>query len=554
MNESTPEELGIGNFIRLILMQSKIIILVVFLVFAGGISNYFLSDRVYKITSLLQVYSNNSPMMNEGAALDFVLGSSTNDINNLISLYKSRNNILDIISNLNLNFLIEDLPNESTVDLIDFEGTYNFYNKTNNSLAIIFHNSYYEIFDSKDNLITKTQYDDLYEDNNFKILIGSNNNVPLNKKFNVEIFHPEAFYKRIKNGIEIYTTVKSNSFYSRGDGLIEVSYITNKPSEGIKLINYANNLFIKNNIETETEKARKAISFIDAQLQTINTILETNKSKLKSFKEDNQSINVDLEIKSIIENIANIEQQINKIDLELATALNDYTQDNPIYISLSQQKNALLSQKALIQEKIKDLPIAEQTYIDLYRDVEISQELYSELMSTKLGYSILEASTIGNIRVVDSAYKESIVSPKLSSIIIAVSISFFIMLLFALYRGLFLLPISNPAELADNGIKIPILGVLLKVEEDGDALENDRLNQALESLLVNVSSIDQANKVILFTSANPTMGKSFISRVFARKLAETNKKVLLLDLDLKRGQQKNSSLNLMKYQMMISGN
>ena len=112
----------------------------------------------------------------------------------------------------------------------------------------------------------------------------------------------------------------------------------------------------------------------------------------------------------------------------------------------------------------------------------------------------------------------------------------------------------KPCQLADNGIKIPILGVLLKVEEDGDALENDRLNQALESLLVNVSSIDQANKVILFTSANPTMGKSFISRVFARKLAETNKKVLLLDLDLKRGQQKNSSLNLMKYQMMISGN
>ena len=44
-------------------------------------------------------------------------------------------------------------------------------------------------------------------------------------------------------------------------------------------------------------------------------------------------------------------------------------------------------------------------------------------------------------------------------------------------------------------------------------------------------------KIVLITSATPANGKSFTARNIAKKLAMLNKKVLLFDLDLKRGAQ-----------------
>ena len=68
--------------------------------------------------------------------------------------------------------------------------------------------------------------------------------------------------------------------------------------------------------------------------------------------------------------------------------------------------------------EIRQLPIAQQEYIDLFREVEIAQLLYSELSNKKLEYSILEASTLGNMRIVDNAYVDIKLRPLLSSIFI----------------------------------------------------------------------------------------------------------------------------------------
>ena len=107
----TPQEkeLDIGRVIRLLLMQSKLIILIVFLGFALGVINFFTADRFYKNSSLLQVYSNQSNQLGSDLNLDLFLGNSnTSDIENIENLYKSRSNILQIIKEMNLNISIEE--------------------------------------------------------------------------------------------------------------------------------------------------------------------------------------------------------------------------------------------------------------------------------------------------------------------------------------------------------------------------------------------------------------------------------------------------------------
>ena len=263
--------------------------------------------------------------------------------------------------------------------------------------------------------------------------------------------------------------------------------------------------------------------------------MDLNKLKLKDFQEKNTSLNVDLEIESIIKSISEIESEINKIELEIAKAENTYTKTNPVFLGYINQRNALVNQKDIIESKIRELPLAQQEYIDLYRDVEISQDLYSELVNRKLGFSIMEASTIGNIRVVDEAYQDFRVSPKPFMLIFSVFFTFFASIFVALVRGLYFLPISNPAVKYKIATLMRQLLGLPYVELMDES--NERLLQSLESLILAIKSIEKIDKdnasIILITSPTAANGKSFISRSIATKLSELGHKTLLVDNDLK---------------------
>jgi tyrosine-protein kinase Etk/Wzc len=212
---------------------------------------------------------------------------------------------------------------------------------------------------------------------------------------------------------------------------------------------------------------------------------------------------------------------------------------------LLNQKAILQTQKTVIEDKIKKLPTAQQKYIDLFRDLEISQALYSELNNRRLSFSIREASTLGNIRVVDYAYVESVVSPQITTIFGVLILSLIIAIIGAIFRGLFFIPISNPAELADSYINNPIIGVIPKLDDlnanESEAMEKERLNQSLESVILNLNNLAEAreldNLCILITSPTPSNGKSLMSRLIARKYAKLGKKTLLMDCDYKRGGQ-----------------
>ena len=61
-------------------------------------------------------------------------------------------------------------------------------------------------------------------------------------------------------------------------------------------------------------------------------------------------------------------------------------------------------QKDEVLSEIEMMPKEQQEYIDLFNELEVSQALFEQLESRRLGFSILEASTIGDVRVIDEAY------------------------------------------------------------------------------------------------------------------------------------------------------
>ena len=88
---------------------------------------------------------------------------------------------------------------------------------------------------------------------------------------------------------------------------------------------------------------------------------------------------------------------------------------------------------------------------------------------------------------------------------------------------------------------MPILGEIpLMKDRDGEqaiVVEENKTSSVAESfrlLRSNMDFVAPQARVVMFTSTMPGEGKSFVSRNFAVTLAMTNKKVVLLDMDLRK--------------------
>ena len=533
------DDIDLGKIFRLILMQSKIIGLIIFLGISAGVASYFFTERTYKINSLLQVLNDQSSFSRD-MSIDLFMGSNaTTDFDNLELLYKSRTNMSDVILANKLN--IEVKNNFSNPDeFIEFFEV----NKFSPELReFVFEFSENTFLIKSEIGSDEFSYDKVSSLGNVTFQVKKPTILP-DLPTEIRYTNPENLYNFQKSKFSV-TSSNKRAIYTRGNGgLLEVSYLTNDVENGMKVLNYANNLFIKNNIESESETARSAIDFIDKNIDSIGQELEENKQKLSDFRERNKTVDVDLEIESIIQVVQTIESKINELNLEIAKASGEYTRTNPIYLSLIDQREELEKQKNTIEDEIGSLPFAQQNYIDLFRNVESSQKIYSELLDRKLEFSIKEASTLGNIRVIDPAYMEAVTNPRLSSIFYWFVFSVFGAFVFAIIRGMYFMPISNPAELPDSNIHKPILGVIPKVNPDSsDSGDEEKFRQSFESLVVNLkTTLETKNKLnrastIVITSPSPSNGKSFVSRNLSQKIADLGDKVVLLDCDLKRGDQ-----------------
>ena len=538
-NSNAEIEIDFGRIIRLILMQSKMILLIIVLGTALGVFSFIKTEKIYKIDSLLQVLSQQrgSPLTPE---MDFFLGSqNTTDLNVVEELYTSRSNLLAVIEQkmLNISFPQKDYDKKKYLSHMKLKKISR--NEIKNLTLNIGENGYELI---GENFSMSAKYGE-HVDNEYLTMKMEKPEIDFPEIVEFEYRLPASVYKTFKNAIKISSSLTRNSIYGfRNSGLLQISVEWNNPSEGIDILDYTNSLFLKNNIESEAETARKAISFIDNRLNLVAKKLEDDKKSLIDFREQNETINVDLEIQSIIDTLSGLEEKIFESEIELAEAKINFTDTNPIYQDLIRKRDTLNQQKLEVEGIIKTLPISQQTYIDFVKELELSQQAYNDLLKRKLELSIKEASTLGNIRIVDDAYSSGIIRPTLLVVIFYFIAASILSIIIAVFRGLYFLPITNPAELEDNKILNPIIGVIPKNESEvGDEAESERAKQSIESLVVNIQNLEKKDSndasIVLVTSPTSGNGKSYVSRNLATKISELNYKVILIDADWKRGDQ-----------------
>lgn len=189
---------------------------------------------------------------------------------------------------------------------------------------------------------------------------------------------------------------------------------------------------------------------------------------------------------------------------------------------------------------LADVPEKERQLIGLKRQIGVKEQLYLYLLQKKEETELALSSNINNTRVVDEAYDKGVVLPKSKqvlsfSIMIGICLPIGIMLLIDFFNN----RITDKAQL-EQGTETPVIGELSfdKKKQEAVVFTKSRsiLSEQFRLIRTNVNYMggDNAVKTILVTSFMSGEGKSFTSINLASTLANSESKVLLLELDLRK--------------------
>lgn len=344
-------------------------------------------------------------------------------------------------------------------------------------------------------------------------------------------------------------------------GILNLSLNGDNPEQIAAVLNSISRNYLDQNIARQAAQDAKSLDFLEQQLPQVRTDLNTSEDALNAYRRQKDSVDLSLEAKSVLDQIVNVESQLNELTFREAEISQLYTKDHPTYKALLEKRQTLVKERERLNKTVSAMPATQQEVARLSRDAESNRAIYMQLLNRQQELSIAKSSAIGNVRIIDTAVTEpKAVKPKKVLIVLVGLIVGGILSVGLVFLRVFLRRgIDSPEQLEEQGINvyasIPLSEWLSKKGKSGKrspskskrkgvdqsflAVENsaDLAIEAIRSLRTSLhfAMMEAKNNVLMISGPSQSAGKTFISSNLAAVISQTNKKVLFIDADMRKG-------------------
>ena len=339
-------------------------------------------------------------------------------------------------------------------------------------------------------------------------------------------------------------------------GVITVTYTGNFPLGVYEFINTLEDSYLRQNVERRSATAEQSLEYLQKQLPSLKEQLENAQLKLNAYQSTHGSVDVTEETQLALKQTVNLDSQRLQLQQQREELLQRFTAEHPAVKALDQQINSLDTAKGKVGQQVEKLPNTQQEIFSLMRDLDVSNELYTQMLNSIQELQVAKAGTVGNVRIVDRALEPiAPVSPKVKVVLpVALVLGVFLGMAVVLLQRALLRGVDDPAELESRlGLvsyaMVPFSMAQKRLHRDlgkkkaGEhsilaAVHGDDLSiEAIRSLRTSLhfALLEAANNVIMLTGPAPGLGKSFISMNLGAVLAISGKKAITVDADLRRG-------------------
>jgi len=341
-------------------------------------------------------------------------------------------------------------------------------------------------------------------------------------------------------------------------GMLDLTLTNSNPELAQLELKSITNNYLEQNIARQAAQDSKSLQFLKKQLPQVRSQLDDAEDKLSAYRKESDSVDLDLQARSALEQIVNVDNQLNQLTFREAEVSQLYTKDHPTYIALLEKRKTLEEEKLKLTKQVAKMPATQQQVLKLSRDVESGRAVYMLLLNREQELNIAKNSAIGNVRIVDDAVTETLpIKPKKIIILITgLFLGAFLSIGLVLLKTLLRRGIESPDQLEDVGVNvyasIPIsewmnkkskaLKKIKNIEQENLsflAVEHptDLAIEAMRSLRTSLhfAMMEAKNNILMISGASPNAGKTFVTSNLAAVLAQSDKKIIFIDTDMRKG-------------------
>ena len=338
-------------------------------------------------------------------------------------------------------------------------------------------------------------------------------------------------------------------------GVLRASLQDDDPELASRILNEVGQIYVRQNVERKAAEAEKSITFLNTQLPDLKKQLEASEGKFNQFRSTQGTFDLNEEAQTFLKQTVDLQVKVLELQNKRKELATRFTAQHPNMQALDSQITALQQQIGALEGRAKKFPAVEQDLLRLTRDVKVSNELYTNLLNSFQQLRLVKEGKVGNVRIVDTAVApERPVKPQ-RGLVLALSGVLGVLggLGLAFVRNSLRAGIKSAEQIEQElGLNVfatvpksamqPALDLDAKANKPGIHLlatvkPDDAAIESLRSLTTSLkfAMLDAANRIVLVSGPTPDVGKSFTCANFAAVLAAAGQRVLLVDVDIRKG-------------------
>ncbi len=555
------DDIALGDLIGVFLENAWLIGLIAASVFALGVMYTFLATPIFRADGLIQVEEKKSGLGN----LDInALFEGDTSVNAEIEILRSRLVLGAVVDNLKLDIEAQPrhfsfigralsrwtAPEERAFIRVDSLEVPT--DLIGEPLTLVAVDSYsYSLHDSDENKLANGVVGEVTEvgaGDQRLLMFVSELRSDEGGQF---LLQKESRLKSIEN-LQRLLVVREKG---KGSGILSLSLEGENPTLVQSIVNEIANVYVRKNVERRSEEAEKTLSFLDGQLPAVKQDMETAEVALNTYRLEKGSVDLPLETRSVLEAIVNVESHRNELKQQRDKVTQGFTVAHPMVIGLDRQIERLTADLDVLNDQVRELPNTQQEVLRLVRDTQVNTELYTSLLNTAQELRVVKAGTVGNVRVVDyaaSPYRPVKPNKPLLSVLFMI-LGGILGIVVAFVKRTLMGGVEDPS-LIEKQLELPVYATIAHSKRQDRIFRKLQSNETSRAVLaidspddLSIESLrnlrttlhfcmmDVENNCIMISGPSPGVGKSFVSVNLATVLADSGKRVLLIDGDLRRG-------------------
>lgn len=341
---------------------------------------------------------------------------------------------------------------------------------------------------------------------------------------------------------------------TRNSGMLKASYEGATAADAREVLQAIFDTYVRQNAERRSEEAQRMLAFLKDQVPRYKRELDEAEHQLSLKRASSGVVTLDASVRRFMDEEAQLMAQQQLLQLQRTEMLQRYQPSFDGVVAIDKKLAALEARIASVRGAYASLPKQEVDAVRVERDVKVGNEIYLAMLSKAQELSVAKAGSLASVRVIDGAEAPARPERPKRPLIVAISAMLGLVLGVAgalLWRALFS-GLGNPQQV-EAAAAAPVLASVMHSKRQRELITQVRKGAHLPPLAVDsprdlaIESVRSLRTSLLFllagapnhrllvTGPTPGVGKTFLSANLATVLAESGKRVLLIDADLRMG-------------------